>query len=168
MIIHYSMFSEETNMEIRLAGVREIPGMIDLLRQVGEVHHRIRPDLFRSGAQKYNVADLEALLKDPQRPIFAAVEEGKLLGYCFCIIEEVKDNPVLMDDKTLYIDDLCVDETIRGKHVGMALYEYTKEYARSVGCRSVTLNVWCGNDSAMAFYEKRGLTPRKIYMEERL
>jgi ribosomal protein S18 acetylase RimI-like enzyme len=155
-------------MEIRLAESRQIPGMIDLLQQVGEVHHKIRPDLFRSGAQKYNEADLEQLLKDPGRPIFAAVEEGRLLGYCFCVIEEVKDNPVLMDDKTLYIDDLCVDETIRGRHVGRALYDYAKAYAREIGCRSVTLNVWCGNDSAMAFYEKRGMKPRKIYMEEKL
>lgn len=155
-------------MEIRLAQVRDIPGMIDLLQQVGEVHHRIRPDLFRSGAQKYNANDLETLLKDPTRPIFAAVEEEKLLGYCFCILEETKDHPVLMDDKTLYIDDLCVDETLRGKHVGRALYDHAKTYAKAIGCRSVTLNVWCGNDSAMAFYEKRGLKPRKIYMEDTL
>ena len=155
-------------MEIRLAQVRDIPGMIDLLQQVGEVHHRIRPDLFRSGAQKYDEDALEALLKDPARPIFAAVEDNKLLGYCFCIIEETKDNPVLMDDKTLYIDDLCVDETLRGKHVGKTLYDHARSYAKEIGCRSVTLNVWCGNDSAMAFYEKRGLKPRKIYMEDRL
>ena len=155
-------------MEIRLAQVRDIPGIIDLLQQVGEVHHKIRPDLFRAGAQKYNEADLEALLQDPARPIFTAVEEEVLLGYCFCILEEIKGHPVLMDDKTLYIDDLCVDENIRGKHVGKALYEYVRAYAKEIGCRSVTLNVWCGNDSAMAFYEKRGLTPRKIYMEEKL
>ena len=154
-------------MEIRLAQVRDIPGMIDLLQQVGEVHHQIRPDLFRCGAQKYNESDLEELLKDPSRPIFAAVEEDALLGYCFCIIEETVGHPVLMDDKTLYIDDLCVDENIRGKHVGKALYEYTRSYAREIGCRSVTLNVWCGNDSAMAFYERRGLKPRKIYMEDK-
>ena len=152
-------------MEIRLAQTGEIPGMIRLLQQVGAVHHQIRPDLFRAGAQKYHEADLEQLLKDPLRPIFAAVEEGRLLGYCFCIIEEVRDNPVLLDDKTLYIDDLCVDETIRGRHVGRALYDYAKAYAEETGCRSITLNVWCGNDSAMAFYEKRGLKPRKIYME---
>ena len=152
-------------MEIRLANNSDIPGMIELLKQVGEVHHKIRPDLFRAGAQKYNEKDLEELLKDPTRPIFVAVEEGRLLGYCFCILEETVGNPVLMDDKTLYIDDLCVDETIRGKHVGRALYEHTKTYARQTGCRSVTLNVWCGNDSAMAFYEKQGLKPRKIYME---
>ena len=152
-------------MTITFANESHIPGMIDLLRQVGQVHHQIRPDLFRSGAQKYNEADLAQLLKDPARPIFAAVEEGKLLGYCFCILKQTRDNPVLVDDRTLYIDDLCVDENCRGKHVGKALYEYVCGYARELGCRSITLNVWCGNDSAMGFYEKQGLTPRNIHME---
>ena len=152
-------------MDIRFAASRDIPGLIDLLQQVGEVHHRIRPDIFRSGAQKYDEAALEALLQDPQRPIFAAVEDDKLLGYCFCIVETTEGDPVLSDDKTLYIDDLCVDENCRGQHVGKVLYDHACAYARQIGCRTVTLNVWCGNDSAMAFYEKRGLKPRKIYME---
>lgn len=152
-------------MEIRLACAGDIPGMIDLLLQVGEVHHKIRPDLFRAGAQKYDEAALKELLKDANRPIFAAVEDGKLLGYCFCILETTKDNPVLMDQKSLYIDDLCVDENIRGKHVGSALYDYAVNYARKIGCDTVTLNVWCGNDSAMHFYEKQGLKPRNIHME---
>ena len=155
-------------MEIRNACAGDIPGMIELLLQVGEVHHKIRPDLFRSGAQKYDETALEALLQDPNRPIFAAVEDGKLLGYCFCILEITKDNPVLMDQKSLYIDDLCVDENTRGKHVGTALYDYTCAYAREIGCDTITLNVWCGNDSAMAFYESRGLRPRNIHMEAKL
>ena len=152
-------------MEIRFAENRDIPGMIDLLQQVGEVHHQIRPDLFRSGAQKYDEVALEELLKDPARPILAAVEDGKLLGYCFCVVKVTENNPVLMDDKSLYIDDLCVDENCRGKHVGKVLYERACEYAREIGCRSITLNVWCGNDSAMRFYEKQGLKPRNIHME---
>ena len=155
-------------MEIRMACTRDIPGMIDLLLQVGEVHHRIRPDLFRSGAQKYDENALTELLKDPSRPIFAAVEDGNLLGYCFCILETTKDNPVLMDQKSLYIDDLCVDASARGKHVGSALYDYALRYAREIGCDTLTLNVWCGNDSAMAFYESRGLKPRNIHMEAKL
>ena len=155
-------------MEIRLAQIRDIPGMIDLLQQVGEVHHRIRPDLFRSGAQKYHEADLEALLQDENRPIFGAIEDGKLLGYCFCIIEEVKDKPVLCDVKSLYIDDLCVDETCRGQGIATKLYNHVCAYAKSIGCRSITLNVWCGNDNAMRFYESRGMKPRKIYMEASL
>ena len=132
------------------------------------MHHDIRPDLFRDGAQKYSPSDLEDLLKDAARPIFVGVEDGRLLGYCFCILEQVKDNPVLRDVKSLYIDDLCVDESIRGKHVGTGLYDHVCGYARSIGCSSVTLNVWCGNDSAMHFYESRGMKPRKIYMETAL
>ena len=155
-------------MEICLATVHEIPGMIRLLQQVGEVHHQIRPDLFRAGAQKYSEADLEEVLKDPDRPIFGAIENGELLGYCFCMVEEVKDNTVLCDTKTLYIDDLCVEETCRGQGIASKLYAHVCDYARSIGCRSVTLNVWCGNDNAMRFYESRGMKPRKIYMEASL
>ena len=155
-------------MKIRMAEICDIPGMIALLDQVGQVHHEIRPDIFRAGARKYNRDDLEAILQDADRPIFVGIEDGKMLGYCFCILEEVKDNPVLRDVKSLYIDDLCVDENIRGKHVGSRLYDHVCAYAKEIGCQSVTLNVWCGNDSAMRFYESRGMKPRKIYMETML
>ena len=154
-------------MNIRFAEAKDIPAMIDLLRQVGQVHHNIRPDIFRSGAQKYDEAALAELLRDPQRPIFIA-EEEKVLGYCFCILEETADHPVLENERTLYIDDLCVDENCRGKHVGQHLYNHACRFARAQGCQTVTLNVWCGNDSAMAFYDKMGLKPRKIYMETSL
>jgi len=154
-------------MNIRFAEERDIPAMIGLLRQVGQVHHQIRPDIFRRGAQKYDEAALAALLQDPHRPIFIAEEEN-VLGYCFCVLKETANHPVLEDERTLYIDDLCVDENCRGHHVGKLLYEHACRFARQQGCQSVTLNVWCGNDSAMGFYEKMGLRPRNIYMETRL
>ena len=110
-------------MTIRFACDRDIPGMIDLLQQVGEVHHRIRPDLFRAGAQKYDEAALNALLTDPNRPILAAEIEGKLVGYAFCILQVTENDPVLCDRKVLYIDDLCVEETLRGQGIAGALYE---------------------------------------------
>ena len=154
-------------MNIRFAEEKDIPAIIDLLKQVGQVHHEIRPDIFRSGAQKYDEAALAALLKDPVRPIFVA-EEETVLGYCFCILEETGNHPVLEDERTLYIDDLCVDENCRGRHVGKLLYEHACRFAREQKCNTVTLNVWCGNDSAMVFYDKMGMKPRKIYMETRL
>lgn len=151
-------------MEIRFAEVRDIPGMIDLLQQVGQVHHQIRPDLFRSDAQKYDEADLEALLADSDRPIFIADLDGKVAGYCFCILQVTEHNPVLEDRKVLYIDDLCVDEALRGQGIATKLYDHALQYARTLGCQAVTLNVWCGND-ALKFYEKCGMKPQKIGME---
>lgn len=152
-------------MRIVFANETHIPGMIRLLDQVGQVHHEIRPDLFRSGARKYGEADLARLLKDPNRPILIGEIDGQVAGYCFCILQETRGDSVLCDRKVLYIDDLCVEENRRGSGIATALYHRACEFAREIGCRSVTLNVWCGNDNAMRFYEKMGMKPQKIGME---
>ena len=155
-------------MEIRFAEPRDIPGMIELLKQVGEVHHVIRPDIFRAGAQKYNENALRWLIEEVERPIFVAVDGNTVLGYCFCIHRDLSKDSVLTDRQELYIDDLCVDETHRGQGIAKALYEHACDYARSRGCAFVTLNVWCGNEGARKFYEKMGMTPRSINMEAKL
>ena len=155
-------------MRIRNAGLRDIPAIIDLLKQVGQVHHEIRSDIFRSGAQKYDKFALAEIISDPTRPIFVAVEGTLVLGYCFCIHEDTQGDPVLTDRKELYIDDLCVDERRRGRGVARALYAHVTDYARDCGCTSITLNVWEGNDNARRFYELAGMTPRKTYMEMKL
>ena len=155
-------------MTIRLAELRDIPGMIRLLNQVGGVHHEIRPDIFRAGCQKYSPAQLEELLRDETKPIFIYDEEGFVAGYCFCQHREYRDSTTMTDRKELYIDDLCVDENRRGRGIAKALYAHVCDYAKSRGCSYITLNVWCGNEGAMKFYEKAGLTPRNITMETKL
>jgi ribosomal protein S18 acetylase RimI-like enzyme len=72
---------------------------------------------------------------------------------------------LLQNIKTLYIDDICVDEKARGQHVGKALYEYVRDYAQSIGCNNVTLNVWDGNDAALSFYRNMGMGVQKTTME---
>lgn len=153
-------------MTIRFACEKDIPQMLDLLLQVGEVHHQIRPDLFLAGAQKYDEAALKRLLKNPDRPILAAEVDGKMVGYAFCILQITKDDPVLCDRKVLYIDDLCVDENHRGRGIAGALYHRALELARELSCDAVTLNVWWGNDNALRFYENCGLQKQKIGMEK--
>ena len=145
-----------------------IPGLIRLLYQVGGVHHDIRPDLFRDGAIKYTEKDLEALLLDEKSPVFVAAEEEKVLGYCFCQIQDCRGTTVLTDRVEIYIDDLCVEESLRGQGIARALYTYVCGRAKELGCGYVTLNVWCGNEGAMKFYEKMGMIQRKICMEAKL
>ena len=152
-------------MEIRFAQPRDIPGMIALLRQVGDVHHKIRPDIFCAGAQKYDENALRAILEDDTKPIFVAADGDFVAGYCFCVRKDYRGSTVQTDRVELYIDDLCVDESRRGSGVATALYRHAVNYAKGLGCAFLTLNVWCGNDGAMAFYEKMGLKPRNIMLE---
>ncbi len=155
-------------MIIRRAEVKDIEGINNLLRQVLYVHHVGRPDLFKPEGKKYRDEELAEIIKDDSTPLFVAVDEesGKVLGHCFTIIHEVKGHTSLEDNKTLYIDDLCVDEEERNQHVGKVLYEYTIDFARNIGCYNVTLNVWAKNESAQKFYEAMGLTVQKIGMEK--
>ena len=151
---------------IRRAEEKDIPKIGDLLSQVCLVHHRGRPDLFKEG-RKYTDRDLSALLGDERRPILVAVDENDgVQGYCFCILKEQGENAVLHDVKTLYIDDLCVDESLRGRHIGKELYEAALALAKEWGCYHLTLNVWSCNPSAMRFYEAMGLVPQKVHMEK--
>ena len=155
-------------MTIRLAEPRDIPGMIKLLYQVGGVHHDIRPDIFREGCLKYTPEQLEELLRDENKPIFVWDDAGFVAGYCFCQLRSYDGTGVSTQRKELYIDDLCVDENRRRKGIAKALYTHVCDYAKAQGCTFVTLNVWCGNEGAMKFYEKAGMTPRSITMETKL
>ena len=150
---------------IRFAIEKDIPKIIDLLKQVCLVHHNGRPDIFKVGT-KYSAEELKAILKDESKPILVSVDENdNVQGYCFCIYQQHLNNSVLTDIKTLYIDDLCVDETLRGKHIGKELYESAVKLAKDAGCYNLTLNVWSCNKSALKFYEFLGLLPQKIGME---
>lgn len=155
-------------MDIRFATPEDVPGILELLRQVGRVHHNGRPDIFRTDAQKYGPSQVLSMLDKAETPIFVAVENGNVLGYCFCQMKTYYRDSVICDHTTCYIDDLCVHENCRGKHVGKSLYEAVCRYAKSRDCASITLNVWSCNPNAMAFYEKLGLKPQKVGMEQLL
>lgn len=149
---------------VRKAEKRDLQAIVALLHQVNMVHHVIRPDLFKPNTTKYNEQELETLLSDDSKPVFV-YDDGEIRGHAFCQVNEVRDHRLLVNVKTLYIDDICVDESERGKHIGKALYEHVRDYAKSIGCHNITLNVWEGNDSARHFYESMGLGIQKTTME---
>ncbi len=150
---------------IRKAQEKDMPRILDLLSQVNMVHHLGRPDIFKVG-RKYDEDDLRAILQDEDRPILVWTDENDVTqGYMFGIFQQHKESLLLTDIKTLYIDDLCVEETLRGRHIGRQLYDATVNFAKEQGCYNITLNVWSCNPSAMKFYESLGLTVQKIGME---
>ena len=154
-------------MQIRRAENKDMDGINKLLNQVLMVHHNGRPDLFKANVKKYNDEQLLEIIADDERPIFVGVDEKEqVIGYAFCVFEHHKDDNILTPIKTLYIDDLCVDETLRGQHVGSQIYEYVLAFAKESGCYNVTLSVWECNRSAKKFYETMGLVPYKTGMEK--
>ena len=157
----------ERDMRIRRAGNQDIPGIAHLLLQVAQVHADGRPDLFMAGGTKYTDDELVGIIADDERPIFVAVgNDDEVLGYAFCVYEDYRGDTVRTPIRTLYVDDICVDEAARGQHVGSALYDYVIAFAREQGFYNVTLNVWSCNPGAQRFYEAMGMRPYKVGMEQ--
>jgi len=153
-------------MIVRRAENKDIPGILKLLVQVDMVHHIGRPDLFKGPATKYNAEELEQIIACDDTPIFVCVDDNDFVaGHAFCIKKQEIDNSVLTDIKTLYIDDICVDEENRGKHIGSMLYDHVLKYAKDNDFYNITLNVWECNPGACKFYEAMGFKPQKYGME---
>lgn len=166
MVEKDSIKGVDIHMKIRRAKDTDLSGINRLLLQVLMVHHNGRPDLFRANTKKYSDEELITIIHDDSKPIFVALDDqDEILGYAFCVFQQKLNDAILTEIKTLYIDDLCVDETMRGKHIGKQLYDYVVEYAKENQCYNVTLNVWACNENAMEFYKKCGLQPQKIGME---
>lgn len=154
-------------MYIRRARKEDLNGINKLLHEVLMIHHNGRPDLFKADTKKYSDEELMEIIEDDAKPIFVGVDENEqILGYAFCLFQQHKEDNILTDIKTLYIDDLCVDQEKRGMHIGKQLYEYVLTYAKEQDCYNVTLNVWSCNQNALKFYETCGLVPQKIGMEK--
>lgn len=151
---------------LRKANYKDIDAIMRLLVQVNNVHAKGRPDLFVSGATKYDVKSVRAILSDESTPVFAYTDEhDNMVAYCFCIVKDYSSSGHLQPIKTLYIDDLCVDETKRGEHIGRKLFEFVKQWAHENGFYNLTLNVWSCNPGAEAFYRNLGLLPQKTTLE---
>lgn len=154
-------------MQIRRAQIKDIEKISEMLIQVNLIHHNGRPDIFKCNKKKYSDEQIKALIRDDENPIFVATDSDDVaVGYVFCVIKQHSDNSILTDIKTLYIDDLCVDERRRGEHIGKSLLDFVFDYAKEIGCYNVTLNVWCLNRNALEFYTANGMSPMKVYMEK--
>ncbi len=153
-------------MSVRMAKQADMPQINKLLYQVAEIHHNERPDLFKGGCKKYTDDELKKIISDENTPILVYADENDIVrGYAFCIFQRHIGDNIMTDIRTLYIDDLCVEEGYRGRHIGKSLYLAAVEFARESGCYNVTLNVWSKNESAMEFYKACGLKPQKVGME---
>ncbi len=160
---------------IRQAQEKDIDKILKLLSQVLEIHAKIRPDIFVSGTTKYTKDELKSIIENPLTPVYVAVgepggspendDEGEVLGYAFCILKEQPFSTNMVPFRSLYIDDLCVDEKARGRHIGSLLLDHVRQQAKSLGCYEITLCVWEGNDPARRFYDMSGFKVKETVME---
>jgi GNAT superfamily N-acetyltransferase len=104
------------------------------------------------------------LLNEPGAQAFVATIDGQPSG----LIAVHPDADYFTGHPRAYVDVLVVAPEAEGRGVGRALMERVEVWAREHDCLEVVLDVFAGNDAAMAFYQKCGYRPDHVRMAKPL
>lgn len=140
-----------------------------LQKEIADLHHKGRPDMFRAEPRYFTDAEFAERLNDPKHTVLIAeTKEKEVVGYAFGWIISYKNHSTYIDFNSFYIDDICVLKSYQRKGIGRKLFECCKEEAKKHGCKMLDLGVWAFNKDAIAFYKSSGMTYRTHRMEYRL
>lgn len=151
---------------IRRALSSDAAALAALLRQVGRVHAEGRQDIYCEHPTKHDEASALALISDPDTGVLVAEAEGKVIGELIYRLTSRECDGFYRARKWMYIDDLCVDEAMRGGKAAEALNAEAERIARDENCDAVELNCWAFNERAARFYKRMGYKPQKTEYEK--
>lgn len=151
---------------IRFARKEDYEAINALRAPVCALHSNGYPALFKPVFAKDHQERVLKMMEDPEQDVLVAEENGQLLG--FAMVEYIKreETNSIYAVHEAHIVEIGVDETSQGKGIGTALIQAVKDAAKVRGCRSVQLDVWEFNKSALRFYEKLGFVTLRRKMEQ--
>ena len=151
---------------IRPAAATDREQIRPLQKEIAELHHAGRPDLFRIEARYFSPEEFAQRLSDDKYvSLIAQDASGQVIGYAFGWVLSYRNHSTYVDHDCLYVDDVCVLRACQRQGVGRALLEACRAEAQRRGCTSLELSVWCFNQEAVAFYQHCGYAARTLRME---
>ena len=136
-----------------------------LAQQVHRMHVRWQPGIFEMHELMWSQERYDQAVTEKQ--LFCAKIDGNVAGYVLLRVRDY-DAPGLVRRKVLEIDEICVDESLRGRGIGTEMMIEIRAIARAFCCTDLQLGVVPQNDTALAFYQKCGFRIRSIHMHTKL
>lgn len=151
---------------IRFARKEDYEAINALRAPVCALHSNGYPALFKPVFAKDHQERVLKMMEDPEQDVLVAEENGQLLGFAMAEYIKREETNSIYAVHEAHIVEIGVDETSQGKGIGTALIQAVKDAAKVRGCRSVQLDVWEFNKSALRFYEKLGFVTLRRKMEQ--
>ena len=152
-------------MQIRNMTLNDYNDIDRLMAQVHLLHVNGRPDLYIDVDHIYSYEQFKEMVENEDMITILAEENEKVLGICMITM---RSKTCMIKRRTAYMEDLCVDESCRGRGIGKALFLYAKEASVKMGAERLDLMVWDFNEDARKFYEKMGMKPQRYIYESKL
>jgi len=132
---------------IRRCSVDDFDAILPLLQQLW-------PDkTIDSGASRRVFA--RGVDSSSQEYICATID-SKVVGFCSLVVK----NNLWQEGYLGHIDELVVEESVRGRGIGRALLDHITQSARERGCKRIELDTAFHRKAAHQFYEDNGFHNR--------
>ena len=154
-------------MNIRNAQIDDVNMVSELMLQVDKIHSSARRDIFKEKNIEEIKNEVNNRMNNKEK-ILIAEENNSIFGVIIYKIKEVREHINLKERTVLWIDELVVDENIRGKGIGRSLFLEVNKIAKENNCNAVELNCWNFNRQAIKFYEKCGMNTQRLIMEVKI
>ena len=155
--------------QIRNAVPEDCQRIRPLQKEIAQLHHEGRPDLFKTEARYFSEEDfLHRLQNENHTVLIAEGKDGQVVGYAFAWVKRIRSHSTYVDFDCFYIDDICVLKAYQGRGIGRQLFTCCKEKAKTLKCKNIDLSVYDFNSSAIAFYNACGMQAYIHRMELKL
>lgn len=150
---------------IELANAKDRAEVNRLARQIHQLHVDWRPDIYQMPEELFSEEQFQELIGT--RQMYVGKLNGIVVGYAILKIREY-NWPAVVYRRVMVLDQLCVEETLRGHGLGTAMMEDIRALAKAFGCTDMQLGVYPQNDAAVSFYQKCGFMIRSINMQRKV
>ncbi|USP11584.1 GNAT family N-acetyltransferase [Aeromonas dhakensis] len=146
---------KEHSLEIRKAREQDIDAILELNRQIGEIHFAQAPQVFCPPSPEERAFLLAAIAAEG-RLFCVAEQDGAVAGFLTARIDINETIPFLSKEPICRIGTLVVDEGQRSRGIGKALIAHCDEWGKAQGASQLRLEVMAFNERAKALYERLG------------
>ncbi|MBQ2938340.1 MAG: GNAT family N-acetyltransferase [Clostridia bacterium] len=156
-------------MEIREARIEDVEQMIFILEQISKIHYENRPNIFKEKSKiEVEKVAIDTINDKDKKFIIVTDDTLKIYGLLICKIKDVKEHINLKDTKTLWIEEIGVDEKYRKRGIGKQLWKEAEKIAKELNCKRIELNCWNFNKDAINFYKSIGMNTQRKIMEKEI
>ena len=163
-----TLIIKEMEIYFRRANLSDFNQILILKKQIHDFHYSNRPDFYKASNCPLDKKDFENLLSNQDNRVFIVENKKQICGYAFVKIIKFNNDPLINDHNRFYIDDICVDENLRGKSIGQFLMKKLELECKSLGLKYMDLSVWSFNSKALNFYRKFGMKESLLRVEKRI
>lgn len=154
-------------MMIRKAQTTDLAGIQNLYTLLFQHLETLEPEYLQEATQ--DEAFIESAIRGENNfTLFVLEEEEVIQGFAMAQLQDSPPYAVFVPQRCVYLMDLVVLPTTRGKGYGTALIEHVKNWGIENQVDYFELTVMHRNQQAIALYEREGFRPFSQSMRMRL